>query len=68
VAEVERRQLTVVFCDLVGSIDLSTRLGQAALADGCGDGRLGYAKRNMQVCTPAFSLELERCPIELNRR
>src|SRR4051812_7385071 len=26
VAEAERRQLTVVFCDMVGSTDLSTRL------------------------------------------
>ena len=45
-AEAERRQLTVMFCDLVGSTPLSARLDpEEALAGGAGAGTASAAER-----------------------
>ena len=46
-AEAERRQLTVVFCDLVGSTDLSTRLDPEDLREVLIALYVGFAGRSI---------------------
>jgi class 3 adenylate cyclase len=59
-AEGERRQLTVMFCDLVGSTELSTRHDPEDLPELIGDYHRAVAARSRRV----FQARSSRYPLQ----